>query len=83
MNEKKELMIELKNIYDDESFVCSTMDIARTPKAWSEILDYIKTARSKGDVVTSDDIQLIAIHLRDKEDKRKQLQTKRRVAAIL
>ncbi len=68
MEIRRELMKELKNIYDNEDFVCSTVDIARTEDAWNTIIDYIRTARLNGDNVTSDEIQLIAIRLREEND---------------
>ena len=81
MNVKRKLMIELKKIYDDKDFVCSTISIAKTEKAWRTILDYIHTAKEYGDDISSDNIQLIAIHLRDEEDKKQQAKTRRRIAA--
>ena len=45
MTIRQELMIELKNIYNDKDFVFSTLDIAKTEHAWHTLLDFIQTAK--------------------------------------
>ncbi len=83
MTIRQELMIELKNIYNDKDFVFSTLDIAKTEHAWHTLLDFIQTAKKQGDTLTSDNIQLAAIHLRDEEDKKSQERIKRKVTAAI
>ena len=83
MNKQHELIEELKQIYNDKDFVCSTIDIAKSQKSINTILDYIKTSKELGDELTSDDIQLLAIHLRNEEDKKEREKAKRRIVAAV
>ena len=44
-NLKKELMTELKQIWDNKDFVCGAMSNASTEENWLYMLDYIKKSK--------------------------------------
>ena len=62
---KKELMSELKMIWNNKDFVCGAMSNAGSEAAWKEMLDYIQTAKSRGESVSSDEILLMSLDIGD------------------
>lgn len=78
-----DLMRELKNIYDDKDFVCGSVSIARTPENWKEMLDYIHITQEDGEVISSDDLLLLALSLRKEADDRSRRILGKNVAAML
>lgn len=67
---KKELISELRKIYDNKDFVCGVVSNAGYENAWSVMLDFIRTARRLGDDITSDNLLLLSLDLREEEEKR-------------
>ena len=64
-NIKKELVQELRAIYDNKDFVCGAISNAGGEDAWKVMLDYIRTSKQLGDSLTSDDILLLSLDLRE------------------
>lgn len=63
----KQLVKELRIIWDDRNFILGAMSNAGSKKAWEKMLDYIHMARRMGDEVTSDDILILSIKLGEEE----------------
>ena len=59
----KELMLLLKEIYDNQDFVCGVMSNAGSESAWEKIHDYILYAKENGHLVSSDDLLLLSLSL--------------------
>lgn len=72
-NLKKELMTELKQIWDNKDFVCGAMSNAATEENWLYMLDYIKESKRTGKTVNSDDILLLSLALSSDEKSSKEL----------
>ncbi len=68
-NIKKELINELKLIWDNKDFVCGAMSNAGSEKAWEEMLEYIQNANESGEKVTSDEILLLSLDLSNDKQK--------------
>ena len=66
---KSELIKELRNIYDNKDFVCGVISNAGYERAWSIILDYIRTAKRLGEDISTDNLLLLSLDLRDDEEK--------------
>ena len=67
---KSELVKELRSIYDNKDFVCGVVSNAGYEHAWSILLDYIRTAKQLGEDLSTDNLLLLSLDLRDDEDKR-------------
>ena len=67
-NIKKELIYELRQIWDNKDFVCGAMSNAGSEKAWEEMYNYLISAKESGDKVTSDEILLMSIGLSSGND---------------
>ena len=82
---RKKLMEELKNIYNDKDFVCSTSSILGDEKNRRKMLEFLQAAKEHGEDVTSDDVLLLAMKMRDEEDNRRESRMKKKYvkAAIL
>ena len=72
-NLKKELMTELKQIWNNKDFVCGAMSNASTEENWLYMLDYIKESKKTGKAVSSDDILLLSLALSSDEKSSKEL----------
>ena len=84
MDVRGQLMEELKKIYNDKDFVCGTSSILGYESTRKSMLDFIQTAKSRGDDITSDNVLLLAMRLRDEEDSRREIrQRKKRVKAAV
>ena len=64
----KELVKELRGIWDDKDFVRGAMNNAGREAAWKKMLDYILIAKQNGDEVTSDDILLLSLVLGEENE---------------
>ncbi|MBR4207859.1 MAG: ribonuclease HI [Lachnospiraceae bacterium] len=62
----KELMMLLRNIYNDHDFVCGTMSNCGGEEAWKEMCDFIKYANEQCEKITSDDILALSLSLGEK-----------------
>ena len=83
-NIKMLLFSELKRIWNNRDFVYGTISIAGCKENWIELLNYIHMSESDGDLISSDDIQLLAIALRREYDKKQDIGLlKRNVAAAV
>ena len=63
----KELMRLLKEIYDNQDFVCGAMSNAGSEKAWEKMRDYIVYAKAHEHEVSSDELLLLSLSLGEKE----------------
>ena len=79
---KSELIRELRNIYENKDCVCGVVSNAGYEHAWSRILDYIKTAKSLGEPLSSDNLLLLSLELRDEEEKQSNRHFKASVAML-
>ena len=69
MNETgKELMRLLKEIYDNQDFVCGAMSNAGGEDAWIKMRDYILYAKANKLDVSSDDLLLLSLDLGENGD---------------
>lgn len=75
---RKKLMAELKNIYDDKDFVCSTSSILGNERNRKKMLEFLQAAKERGEDVTSDDVLLMAMEMREEEDNRRGSRGKKR-----
>ena len=57
-------------IYDNKDFVCGVVSNAGYEHAWSILLDYIRTAKQLGEDLSTDNLLLLSLDLRDDEEKR-------------
>ncbi len=60
-NTAKQLISELKKIWDDQDFILGVMSNARSEDARRKLLDYIHIAKRMGDSVTSDDMLMLSL----------------------
>ena len=67
---RQKLADKLREIYDDKDFVFCTIAIAKTERAWTTILDFIETSEKLEENISSDNIQILALRLRDEADRR-------------
>ena len=78
---RKKLAEKLKLQYYNKEFVCGVLCILKTESAMKLMLDYIETAEELEDSVTSDDLILLAMHLREEDDKI--IKDKRKIVAAV
>jgi len=60
---KKELIKELKEIWDNKDFVCGAICNAGTEESMEEMYNYIINAKESGEEITSDEILLVSLGL--------------------
>ena len=80
---RKELADRLKQIYYNKDFVCGVISILHTESAMKVMLDYIDTANELAEDISSDELILLALHLRDQEDDKGNKEKRKIVAAML
>ena len=79
---KKQLMRELKSIYDNKDFVCGTVSIAGNAENWSKILEYINLLREEGQEIKSDNILLLALNLSRDNNKQESIASVARKVSV-
>lgn len=60
---KKELIKELKEIWDNKDFVCGAICNAGTEESMEEMYNYIINAKESSEEITSDEILLMSLGL--------------------
>ena len=60
---KKELIKELKEIWDNKDFVCGAICNAGTEESIEEMYNYIINAKESSEEITSDEILLVSLGL--------------------
>lgn len=60
---KKELIKELKEIWDNKDFVCGAICNAGTEESMEEMYNYIINAKESSEEITSDEILLVSLGL--------------------
>ena len=60
---KKELIKELKEIWDNKDFVCGAVCNAGTEESMEEMYNYIINAKESSEEITSDEILLVSLGL--------------------
>ena len=78
---RKELATELKRIYNDKDFVYGVLAILNTGEHMQIMIDFIRESKENRDVITSDNIIILAMKLA--EDDTIVKNTKRQVVAML
>ena len=77
---RAELVKLLRNIYNDHDFVCGTLSNCDCESAWRKMYDFIRTAKRRGDDLSSDDILLLSLIFGEESNAEKD--KKQRVAAL-
>lgn len=62
-NIKKDLIYELRQIWNNKDFVCGVMSNAGSEEAWEKMYQYIVNAKESGEEITSDEILLMSLGL--------------------
>lgn len=73
-NIKKDLIYELRQIWNNKDFVCGVMSNAGSEESWEKMYQYIVNAKESGEEITSDEILLMSLGLSSNNeniDKRK------------
>lgn len=78
---KEKLIQELKAIYDNKDFVVGTISALGSENAIAKMLNFIQTAKARGDELISDNLLLLALNIRKDEDAGKEKSAKRRSVA--
>ena len=66
-NVKADLVRELRQIYDNKDFVIGVVSNAGGETAWREMLDFILTAKDRGDYISSDDLLMLSVKMHREE----------------
>ena len=64
----KQLMLLLKEIFDDHDFVCGTMSNCGGEEAWGKLYDFIVFANEHNEKITPDDILALSLSLGQNKD---------------